>query len=66
MSKRLTAIASSGAEKARIEWGDYGKALPPMNLAPRREYSPLEDARMREAYRRSKELKDAGESLYND
>lgn len=50
MSKRLTAIASSGAEKARIEWGtlDYGKALPPMQLDPKREYKPLRDPRMRE------------------
>ena len=67
-SKKLTAIASTGAEKARIEWGrgtlDYGKALPPMNLVPRREYQP--DKRLMEAYERAKkELRDVAESLYD-
>ena len=65
MSKRLTAIASSGAEKARIEWGtlDYGKALPPMQLDPKREYKPLRDPRMKDALERMKELREHG-SLY--
>jgi hypothetical protein len=66
-SKRLTAIASSGAEKARIEWGrgqlDYSKPLPPMKLDPKREYKPLRDPRMKEALERAKELREHG-SLY--
>lgn len=65
--KKLEAIAESGAEKARIEWGrgslDYGKALPPMSLAPRAEYRPLKDRRMVEALERAKELRQY-DSLY--
>lgn len=66
-SKKLTAIASTGAEKARIEWGRgayYDKALPPMSLQPKREYQP--DKRLMEAYERAKkELRDVAESLYD-